>query len=271
MEFKKFKKNTLGGILIHLLLTFSIILMLGVLYFYAYLPNATNHGETITVPNIEGKNLQEIEEFLAKHDLRYEVNDSSYSDQYPALTVLKQYPRAGSKVKENRKIYVSVNRINPPTVPMPNLVDVSIIGAEAILKANELKRGKIELTSWPFPTVKEMKYKGRTIEPNARIAKGSVIDLVIGDGGNKEVITPDVMGYSLEDAKIPINGSNLSIGNITLVSDTLGGHAVILKQKPMAGENISVGDLVDLWIGKRGAHVSNEEEEDGDGDEESDY
>ncbi|HEY8933569.1 MAG TPA: PASTA domain-containing protein, partial [Cyclobacteriaceae bacterium] len=195
IDFKKLlSKNTLGAVLIHFAAAISIIMLLGVLYFYAYLPSVTNHGETITVPNIEGKNIEEVEAFLAKHDLRYEVNDSSYSDKYPPLAVLKQYPSAGAKVKENRKIYVSVNRINPPTVPMPNLVDVSIIGADAILKANELKRGRIHLVSWPFPTSKEMCHQGRKIEPNERIAKGSSIDLVVGDGGSTEFKVPSLIG-----------------------------------------------------------------------------
>ena len=257
-ETKKSSVQTFGGILIHFLLALGVLMILGILYFYAYLPNTTNHGETITVPNIEGKNIQEVEEFLAKHDLRYEVNDSSYSDKYPPLTVLKQYPSAGSKVKENRKIYVSVNRLNPPTVPMPNLVDVSIIGADAILKANELKRGRIELVSGPFPTVKEMKYKGRPIAPNVRIAKGSVIDLIVGDGGSVNVPVPDVLGYTLEDAKIPILGGNLTIGKIILVGDTLRMNTVILKQKPEAGDIIRVGDVVDLWIGKEGTEILDE-------------
>lgn len=262
MEFRKFNTNTLGGILLHMLIVIIIIFTLAVLYFYAYLPSSTNHGETITVPNIEGKSMEEVVEFLAKHDLRFEVNDSSYSSTYPPLTVLKQYPRAGSKVKENRKIFVSINRINPPVVLMPNLIDVSVIGADAILRANELKRGKIELVSWPFPTVKEMKYQGNTVAPNARIPKGSIIDLVIGDGGSKDVTTPSLVGYTLEDAKIPIFGSNLSIGEVTLLGDTTGVNAVILKQKPMAGENIKVGDIVDLWIGKPGASITDEEDND---------
>ena len=64
----------------------------------------------------------------------------------------------------------------------------------------------------------------------------------------------------LEDAKVIIFGSNLNIGNITLVGDTLGTKAVILKQKPEPNENIKVGDVVDLWIGKPGTLVPDEEE-----------
>lgn len=258
---KGFTANTVGGLLFNLLVAAAIIVLLALLYFYAYLPAITNHGETITVPSIEGMHINELEDFLVKRNLRYEVSDSSYSDQYPPLTVLKQYPHAGSKVKENRKIYISVNRINPPTVPMPNLVDGSLINADAVLKGNELKRGRVELRSSPFLNlVLEMKYEGEKIEPGTRVPKGSVIDLVVGDGGSNSVPTPNVMGYTLEDAKIPIFGSNLSIGVITLVGDTTGVNPVILKQKPSPHENIKVGDVVDLWIGQDGTPVPDEDE-----------
>jgi beta-lactam-binding protein with PASTA domain len=36
---------------------------------------------------------------------------------------------------------------------------------------------------------------------------------------------------------------------------------VVLKQKPAPNENIKVGDVVDLWIGKPGTLVSDDEEE----------
>jgi eukaryotic-like serine/threonine-protein kinase len=120
-DFKTYNRNTLGGLLIHIALAAGVLLFTFLIYFYAYLPNVTNHGESITVPNVEGLPIEKVREFLTKHDLRFEVNDSSYSSQYPPLTVLKQYPTPGAKVKENRIIYVSVNRVQPPTVPMPDL------------------------------------------------------------------------------------------------------------------------------------------------------
>jgi eukaryotic-like serine/threonine-protein kinase len=261
LTLKKYS-STLGGIIISLLLTSGLALLLLVVYFYAYLPAITNHGETITVPNIEGMKLEELEVFLVKRNLRYDINDSSYSENYPPLTVLKQYPHAGSKVKENRVIYISVNSINPPTVPMPDLVDGSLINAEAVLRGNELKRGKIELVQGPFlHLVKEMKYMGHSIMPGTRIPKGSVIDLVVEDGGSSSVSAPDVVGYNFEDAKIPIFGSNLNLGKVHLVGDTTGILAVVLKQKPAPNENIRVGDIVELWIGKRGTRVPDEDNE----------
>ncbi|MCU0357779.1 MAG: PASTA domain-containing protein [Cyclobacteriaceae bacterium] len=257
------KESSLGGLIITLLITAGTGLVLLVFYFYFYLPAATNHGETVTVPGVEGMHFNELEDFLGKRNLRYGVNDSTYSEDYPPLTVLRQYPAPGSRIKENRIIYVSLNRVTPPTVPMPNLVDGSLINAEAVLRGNELKRGRIELVRGPFLNlVKEMKYQGKKIEPGTRLPKGSVIDLVIEDGGSNTVPTPDVLGYTVEDAKVPIFGSNLNLGLITFVGDTTGRQAlVVLKQKPAPHENIKAGDVVELWVGKRGTPVPEDEDE----------
>jgi beta-lactam-binding protein with PASTA domain len=251
-----FRSNTLGGLLVHFVLAISLIIVLSVFYFYVYLPHATNHGESITVPSVEGLPITKVEEFLADHDLRYEVNDSSYSADYPPLTVLKQYPAAGAKVKENRKIFVSVNRKNPPTVKMPNLIDGSLTNAEAVLRGSELKRGKIRLVRGPFlNVVKEMQIDGNKVVPGILVPKGTMVDLVVMDGGSNKLPTPNVLGFSYEDAKVNILGSNLNIGDIKLVGDTAGLHAVILKQVPTPGEIIMVGDVVDVWIGEEGTEV----------------
>lgn len=266
-DFKKYDRNTLGGLLIHLILAAGILLFLFLIYFYAYLPSVTNHGESITVPNIEGLSIQKVEEFLAKHDLRYEASDSAYSSQYPPLTVLKQFPAPGAKVKENRVIYVTVNQINPPTVPMPDLIDGSLINAEAVLKGSELKRGRIHLVRGPFlNVVKEMRINGNKVVPGVRIPKGTVIDLVVMDGGSMYLPTPDVLGVPYDDAEFSIVGSNLNV-KVMLVGDTTDANPVVLRQKPTPGENIKVGDIVDLWIGAPNSEIPPDEEENQDAQE----
>lgn len=262
-KFTNYINNTLGGILIHLFLAAAVLFVLAIVYFYVYLPAITNHNESITVPNIEGMQYARLQDFLGNRNLRWEVSDSSYSAKYPPLTVMKQFPHAGSKVKENRKIYISLNRVKPPTVPLPNLLDRSVTNAEAVLRSNELIRGKIELISGPFLNVVQgMKYDGHDIAAGELIPKGAVIDLVVMDGGSNKIQAPNVLGYSLEDAKIPIFGSNLNLGSIHLVGDTANAGAVVLKQKPIAYETIKVGDIIELWIGKKGTPVPEDEDED---------
>ena len=262
LRFGKYNQDNLGGVLIHFLLAFFIMLMLVILYFYVYLPSTTNHGETITVPDVEGKLVSELEEELLKKDLRYEVADSSYSAEAQPLTVLKQYPHPGAKVKEGRKIYITINSITPPSVPMPNLTDGSVLNAEVVLKSNELKLGRIHKVAGPFNMVKEMRYKGSLIEAGVRIPKGSVIELVVMDGNMKDFPIENWIGVPFDEAAFTIRGNSLNLGEVTLVGgDTTGLEPVVLKQKPAPGEKVKVGDGVDLWIGKAGTEVPDEDGE----------
>ena len=197
--------------------------------------------------------------------LRYEISDSSYSESFPPLTVLQQFPKAGSKVKENRKIYVTVNRITPPTVPLPELVDRSRINAEVVLRSNELRRGHIILKSSPFLNlVKEMRYLGKPVEAGTRVPKGAVIDLVVGDGnGRTDFRIGNLVGDSYERALFKLQGWNLHLGNIEIPVevDTTGASPVVFKQYPPSNELVRVGDPVDLWIAPRGYEEPNDIEE----------
>jgi len=181
-DFLKFKRDTLGGMLLQLLLAFSSLVVVALLFFNVYLPETTLHDRSLTVPNVEGMPVSQLDELLGKRALRYGVNDSTYSSAHPPLTVLRQYPPAGSKVKAGRMILISINRVDAPTVSVPNLVDASVVNADALLSGNELKRGRIEYVSGPFRVVKEVKYRGRTLAAGERVPKGSTVDLVVMDG-----------------------------------------------------------------------------------------
>jgi beta-lactam-binding protein with PASTA domain len=182
VNFLNLERNTLGGVMFHALLAGAALFAACILYFAVYLPHTTNHNKTVVVPTIEGKQFAHLEPIFRDANLQYEVNDSAYSADYPALTVLKQYPAAGSKVKEGRRIFLSINQRTPPTVMVPDLVDGSIINAEAVLRSSQLKTGKIELVPGPFKVVKEMRYQGQQINASSTVPKGAFIDLVIMDG-----------------------------------------------------------------------------------------
>ncbi|HNI14653.1 MAG TPA: PASTA domain-containing protein, partial [Cyclobacteriaceae bacterium] len=123
---------------------------------------------------------------------------------------------------------------------------------------NELKRGHVELVRGPFQIVTGMKYKGHPIQPGERVPKGSVIDLVVMDGGVKDFTTPNLLGKEWDEAEFQVIGSDLNI-DIKIVGDTTGVVSVVLKQKPEAGEKILIGDIVTIWIGAAGTPVEEDD------------
>ena len=261
--------QTLGSLLANAGLAIGTILLLGVTYFYVYLPNVTNHGEQIVVPDLTGKNITTIDSILTPLGLRFEVGDSSYSAEHPPLTVLQQFPKPGHRVKEQRKIFISINRSSPPTLPVPNLLESgsgSLANAEAVLRSNELKRGRIIYQHSPFrDLIIEMRMKGRVIEPGTRIPKGSVIDLVVGDGGSpKDFKVGTFIGMPYKNALLRLESLGLHLGSVQIPEDidTTGMTIFVIRQSPVAGDSVSIGDPVDLWIGPKGYEFKEEEDED---------
>lgn len=261
-----FQGNTLGSVLSHLGLALGIILLFGIAYFYIYLPSSTNHGDELNVPDLTGLGISQIDGILNPMMLRYEVGDSSYSSNYPPLTVLNQYPKPGQKVKENRKIIVTINRSSTPTLPIPDLVDRSWDDAEEILKSIELKRGKKLLKRYPFDDlVLEMRMNGRVLTPGDRVSKGSVIDLVVGDGaGPRDFVINNFVGLPYQNVLLRLGNLSLHIGSIQIPEgvDTTGIISYVLKQSPTGGDSVSIGDPIDLWIGPRGYELKEKENED---------
>lgn len=216
----------------------------------------TNHGQTITVPDLSGKKVREVQQTLASRKLEFAVIDSSYSDKVMPLTVIDQNPKPGSKVKEERTIYLTINALNPPKVKMPDLRDASLKQAQLELESNGLKLGKLMYKpDLALNAVLEQQVRGKNIEPGTMVAKGTRIDLVVGDGlGQTEIDVPNLVGLSLEEAKFVLDGVGLNLGSVVTdetVSSGMQGSALVYKQVPDPQDPISTikqGEPVDVFV-----------------------
>ncbi len=184
--------------------------------FYIYLPTITNHGESITVPDLKGTLLDDLDESLEERGLRYRVEpDSGYSPEYLHLAVLKQFPLAETKVKEGRKIYITLNASKPPIVKMPSLIHLSLTDAEFKLENLGLSLG--DITYMPDSTknvIFGQYYHGDTLEPGYEISKGSKVDFEVGAGLGRPFQMMTLTGMPLDEAVSVVCGSELKIGNV---------------------------------------------------------
>ncbi|MBL7850699.1 MAG: PASTA domain-containing protein [Cyclobacteriaceae bacterium] len=272
MDFKKIisflRSHTLAALLANLGIAVGILLVVSVFFFYIYLPGTTNHGKEVQVPDLTGKDIYEIDKLLTPLRLRYEVGDSSYSADLPPLTVLAQVPKAGHFVKEHRKIYLTVNRKSPPTLPLPNLFGEggagSLENAEAVLKSAELVRGRIIYRRSPnYHLVMEIRYNGRVILPGTRVPKGSTIDLVVGDGaGPRDFVLSNFVGLAYKNVLLRLANLSLHLGTVQIPDDvdTTGIEAFVIKQYPEPGDSVSIGDPVELWIGPKGYQIKDQQD-----------
>ena len=247
------KADTWFDVLLHLLLIAALGAALVLGFFYVYLPITTHHGETIVVPKITGMNLADLTSYLDERKLAYFVDDSSYAPGTRPLTVLTQEPAPGEKVKQDRKIYISVAMRRPPVIKMPKLTDGSVKNAQLILKSYDLEIGQIKLVpNVAQNAVLKQLLNGREIAPGAPIAKGTKVDLEVGDGlGNTEFALPNLVNMPEDEARTLLAGQHLEVGEVfkqpTEVGQTPG---TVVRQRPAAteGATIRMGQLVDLWV-----------------------
>lgn len=169
------------------LINFTILILVYIsLYFgiQAWLSSKTNHGEEVAVPNLIGKNSNNVASKLEGTGLNYEVLDSIYKPELVAGTILDQDPKPTStsliKVKEGRKIKLRVSK-RTMLVEMPNLIDKSQRFAEGILRNREFRYSlEYKPSSEASGAVLEQWYSGKKIEGGQKIPIGSKIKLVVG-------------------------------------------------------------------------------------------
>lgn len=248
-----FKNYTLADVFKHIAVIVVLVALMLFFFFFVYLPTTTNHGETIRVPDIRGMKVNEVEAFLEDHNLRYFVSDSSFEADKEPFVVTLQDPAPGWQVKEGRKIYITYNMKTAPNIKMPHLLGASVNAARLILKSHGLRLGEIKsVPDLAENSVLKQSVNGKEVASGAPVAKGAVVDLVIGDGlGNAQFQIPNVVGMPVDEATTLLVGAGLQLGVTQYMSPTNGEpEGTVLRQRPAAspGSMIRVGELVDIWV-----------------------
>ncbi|HAR20837.1 MAG TPA: penicillin-binding protein [Cytophagales bacterium] len=239
-------------LLVHLsiILLLSVGIILG--FFYLYLPSTTHHGESIEVPNLEGMNLEEMEEYLDEKNLRFQVSDCTYVNDKKPLTILSQYPKPGAKVKENRRIYVSVAALSPPKVKMPDLLDASLKNAQLVLQSYDLILDKVSFVPHYAKNAVLKQFLGdREIKPGTYLPKGSKINVIVGDGlSTTKVLMPNLVGINFSEAGGILEELQLQLGSVSWDNTSQEEAGTIIRQKPtfVMGDSIQRGNIIDIWV-----------------------
>ena len=241
-------QNILAGIGVSILLIGFFLLMLNVI---------TNHGEYLVVPDVKGKQLDDVQSNLEQKGFEVVIQDSIYVDTLPANNIIKQFPDPEATVKVNRVIYLTINRTVPPTISMPNLIGMSLRNALLELKSIGLKIGDTTyIPDIAKNAVRDQLVGGISIKPGSPVRMGSAISLTIGSGlGGAELPVPDLFGMTFGEAKMILQSNGISTGNIMLdpgITDTIAGFVYWQNPPPYDAQNnvnvLRVGQLVDVKL-----------------------
>ena len=146
---------------------------------------STNHDQKIEVPNLEKLSLNAVEKALDELDLNFVVIDSaSYNPNYPKKAVIDQDPEPGDFVKENRKIYLTLNPSGYKDVEIPNLFGKTKRQVTSQLRSIGFRVDEevVYVSDIAKDVVRGLLFNNENIKAGDKIPKNSMITLKLGDG-----------------------------------------------------------------------------------------
>ncbi|NLI72003.1 MAG: PASTA domain-containing protein [Bacteroidales bacterium] len=250
-----FWNKTLFGLLLRNLVIAGLILIVlagGMLLFLNFY---TNHGKSETVPDLRGFTIEEATAMLNRHNLKYEIIDSSYVRNKKLGTILEQNPAPSTSVKPGRPIYLIINSRAVRQIPLPNLRDISLRQAQAMAKSLGVNIAKVVYAPSEYKDlVLDVKYKNQPLLPGSKVPEGGSIVLVAGDGIGlpPSGVAPSLTGLDLVSATRLLSAMSLTLGGIIydVPPEEDEDSYIIYSQNPVAGDSIATGAIVDVWLSK---------------------
>lgn len=200
----------------------------------------------LPLPNFVGKIYDDIlvdpeysENFKFK---RTEGNDPDLQQG----EVMRQTPNAGIMVKKGAEIELLVNG-KIKQVEVPSLKDYSQADAIALLKELDLK---FKTENVADDDVKLGNVVATDPQAKTIVDAGTMITLKVSSGpATKKVKVPDNLeGKLLYDVTALLEGSKLTVGNITYDDASTQQKDIVTKVNPSPGSTVSEGTVVDIVV-----------------------
>ena len=240
-------RNLLTAVLIVAVLVVGSVILLNVL---------TQHNRELSVPDFSNMSLAEAEVSAQQAGVRIDVTDSVFVRKMRKGAVYRQNPAPGAKVKNGRRIMLTINAVNAKKVTMPDLVGYSMRQAKAELLSRGLVLGRlIYVQDIATNNVLRQLYDNHEIAPGVLVESESVIDLVVGLNSSDNVTyVPDVTGLKNLSARDAVQGNSLNIRTMKF-DDTVKDYddslnAVVYRQEPSHLDSLPkrMGDSMVLYL-----------------------
>ena len=160
------------------------IILTAVIFFIVlvvFLRLNTRHGDFILVPDLIGKNIKEFESEL---DLQYIISDSgNYNPEFKINSVLDQIPKANAKVKQGRKIYLTLNASDFEMIEIPKITGTTVRQARKTIESLGFIFGEIEyVDDIARDEVILISHEGNELNEGDYLKRTSIIDFKLGNG-----------------------------------------------------------------------------------------
>lgn len=188
---------------------FSILLamfiVLGLIYgTLLWLESYTRHNEAVIVPDVKGLTVDKAEPFLSDKGIRYTIIDSVFSKDVSPGAIVEIVPSPGSKVKQGRMVFVTINAKTSQMGVIPEVEDLSLRQANALLQSIGFSSVEIKYVPGDFKDLaKAVEYNGHVLQKGQHVPLNAHLILIVSNDN----MEPDSTALENLD-KMPIESLN---------------------------------------------------------------
>ena len=169
---------------------FLLMIVVGCALIYgtlAWLDFYTRHNEAVIVPDVKGLSMNEAKSFFDNTGLRYNVIDSVFSNDVNPGAIVEVVPEPGSKVKEGRIVFVTINALTAQMAIIPEVADLSFRQAYALLRSLGFKNIEVKFVPGDYKDLAVgVERNAQMINRGERVPLASTLTLIISNG-EKEI------------------------------------------------------------------------------------
>ncbi|NLM96972.1 MAG: PASTA domain-containing protein, partial [Halanaerobiaceae bacterium] len=222
---------------------FFLLSFIGLYVFYKNIMNVP----IVEVPNITGLPYEEARLEALQVGLHLvPQNEGIYHPEVPENHIISQSPKAGERVRQTRKIMVTVS-LGPPVLTVPDLRNMTVREAGVFLENQQLSIGDIEETY--SAEVAQGYIISQNPLPEEEVEAGASIDIVVSLGPKPNMIAvPNVVGLYLEEAVAKIEEAGFRAGEIKRELTKRYMPDQVAEMEYQSGEMIPEGSEIDLIV-----------------------
>ena len=171
---KKILLNLAASIVILVVLITAVMLAL---------KSYTRQDQAIEVPNVKGLTVSDAMPLIESAQLTYDVIDSIFDKRGKPGTIKESVPAVGTKVKQGRKMFLTIYAYNTETAVIPSVTDISLRQVTAMLEGLGFESVKHEYVSGAYKDlVVELRANGKILTPGDRVPLSTPLRIMVSNG-----------------------------------------------------------------------------------------
>ena len=216
----------------------------------------TQHGQSLELPNFENMLVDDARELAQARGLSLKIEEGAFAGDRQVGLVVMQEPPAGSRIKRERSIYLTVLTDKAPMKQLPSLVgnyDYDVY--TRILASKNIKFRIVDQVYDPRQEENtilhffydDQKITDEDLRRGVQVPEGAELSFVVTVRRTGQVSMPELVCQTYGESQFEMASSQLLVGEV--VGDyTSRDEAYVYRTEPAAGQSVAEGSRVKLYL-----------------------